>query len=95
MVRSAMLLASAFPELRSQALALAEQLNDLMRVMTSIRTEGDKLSAETTRLNDARMRLAGVAGGRSASRSPSGRRSSSRFARPQPTYQRASPTWAT
>ena len=63
MVRSAMLLASAFPELRSQAVALSEQLNDLVRVMTSIRTEGDKLRAETSRLNDARMRLAGAAGG--------------------------------
>ena len=43
MVRSAMLLAAAFPELRGQALGLAEQLNDLVRVMTGIRTEGDKL----------------------------------------------------
>ena len=60
MVRSAMLLASAFPELRSQAVALSEQLNDLVRVMTSIRTEGEKLRAETSRLNDARVRLAGV-----------------------------------
>ena len=60
MVRSAMLLASAFPELRGQAVALAEQLNDLVRVMTSIRTEGEKLRAETTRLNDARTRLAGL-----------------------------------
>src|SRR5207247_8105369 len=60
MVRSAMLLASAFPALRSQAVALAGQLNDLVRVMTSIRTEGDKLRTETTRLNDARMRLAGL-----------------------------------
>ena len=60
MVRSAMLLASAFPELRSQAVALSEQLNDLMRVKTSIRTEGEKLRAETSRLNDARVRLAGV-----------------------------------
>jgi septal ring factor EnvC (AmiA/AmiB activator) len=60
MVRSAMLLASAFPELRSQAVALAEQLNDLVRVKTSIRSESDKLRAETTRLNDARVRLAGV-----------------------------------
>ena len=34
MVRSAMLLAAAFPELRGQALALAEQLNDLARVMS-------------------------------------------------------------
>lgn len=60
MVRSAMLLSSAFPELRGQAVALSEQLNDLLRVMTSIRTEGDKLRAETARLNDARMRLAGL-----------------------------------
>lgn len=60
MVRSAMLLASAFPELRSQAVTLAEQLNDLLRVKVSIRTEGDKLRAETGRLNDARVRLAGV-----------------------------------
>ena len=60
MVRSAMLLASAFPELRGQALALAEQLKDLVRVKDSIRSEGDKLRAETTRLNDARVRLAGV-----------------------------------
>ena len=60
MVRSAMLLASAFPELRDQALSLAEQLNDLVRVMTGIRTEGDKLRSETTRLNEARTRLAGL-----------------------------------
>ena len=60
MVRSAMLLASAFPELRGQAVALAEQLNDLVRVMTSIRTDGEKLRAETVRLNDARTRLAGL-----------------------------------
>jgi septal ring factor EnvC (AmiA/AmiB activator) len=60
MVRSAMLLASAFPELRGQAMALSEQLNDLLRVKASIRTEGEKLRAETSRLNDARVRLAGI-----------------------------------
>jgi murein hydrolase activator len=60
MVRSAMLLAAAFPELRGQAVALAEQLNDLARVMTSIRTEGEKLKAETGRLNEARTRLAAL-----------------------------------
>ena len=60
MVRSAMLLASAFPELRGQAVALAEQLNDLVGVMTSIRTEGEKLRTETARLSDARTRLAGL-----------------------------------
>jgi murein hydrolase activator len=60
MVRSAMLLAAAFPELRGQALSLAEQLNDLVRVMTGIRTEGEKLRSETARLNEARTRLAAL-----------------------------------
>jgi septal ring factor EnvC (AmiA/AmiB activator) len=60
MVRSAMLLAAAFPELRDQAVALAEQLKELNGVMTRIRTEGDKLRTETARLNDARTRLAGL-----------------------------------
>jgi septal ring factor EnvC (AmiA/AmiB activator) len=60
MVRSAMLLASAFPELTGEATALSAQLNDLVRVMTSIRTEGEKLRAETTRLSDARTRLSGL-----------------------------------
>lgn len=58
MVRSAMMLATAFPQLRDQALALAGRLNELARVMGDIRTEGDKLKAETTRLNDTRTRLA-------------------------------------
>jgi murein hydrolase activator len=60
MVRSAMLLAAAFPELRGEAVALSEQLGDLVRVTASIRTEGEKLRAETTRLSDARTRLAGL-----------------------------------
>jgi len=60
MVRSAMLLAAVFPELRGQAVALAEQLKDLSRVMTSIRTEGEKLKAETVRLGEARTRLAAL-----------------------------------
>ncbi|MBX9591799.1 MAG: peptidoglycan DD-metalloendopeptidase family protein [Hyphomonadaceae bacterium] len=60
MVRSAMLLAAVFPELRGQAISLAEQLKDLARVMTSIRTEGEKLKAETGRLNEARTRLAAL-----------------------------------
>jgi septal ring factor EnvC (AmiA/AmiB activator) len=58
MVRSAMMLANAFPQLREQALSLATRLNELARVMADIRTEGDKLKAETTRLNDTRTRLA-------------------------------------
>jgi murein hydrolase activator len=60
MVRSAMLLAAAFPNLRKDALALAEQLNDLVRVMTDIRTESEKLKVETVKLNDARIRIAGL-----------------------------------
>jgi murein hydrolase activator len=60
MVRSAMLLAAAFPELRGEAVALGEQLNTLIGIMTSIRSEGEKLRTETTRLNDARVRLAGL-----------------------------------
>jgi septal ring factor EnvC (AmiA/AmiB activator) len=58
MVRSAMMLANAFPQLRDQALSLATRQNELARVMADIRTEGDKLKAETTRLNDTRTRLA-------------------------------------
>jgi len=60
MVRSAMLLASAFPELKGEANKLSAQLDDLVRVMTNIRTERERLRAETNRLDDARTRLAGL-----------------------------------
>ncbi len=60
MVRSAMLISSSFPELKEQALALSERLDDLVRVMTEIRQEGDRLRTETTRLNEARARLSGL-----------------------------------
>lgn len=60
MVRSAMLLASTFPELRTEAVALGTQLEDLSRVMGSIRAEGEKLRAETVRLDDARTRLSAL-----------------------------------
>jgi murein hydrolase activator len=60
MVRSAMLLSSAFPELKDQALSLAERLNDLVRVMADIRSEGDRLKSETQRLTEARTRLASL-----------------------------------
>jgi septal ring factor EnvC (AmiA/AmiB activator) len=60
MVRSAMLLASAFPELGTQARALAARLNELVRVMTESRTQGDRLRSEMTRLTDARTRLSGL-----------------------------------
>lgn len=57
MVRSAMLLAAAFPELRTEALALSSRLDDLVQVLARIRSEGDKLREETKRLADARTRL--------------------------------------
>lgn len=60
MVRSAMLLAAAFPEMRSQAVELSEKLNELVRVMTDIRTEGDRLKTETAQLTQMRTRLAGL-----------------------------------
>ncbi len=60
MVRSAMLLSSAFPELKNQAFSLSERLEDLVRVMTDIRSEGERLKSETARLNEARGKLAGL-----------------------------------
>ena len=60
MVRSAMLLAAAFPELRTEALALGSQIEDLTQVLSRIRSEGEKLRAETKRLEDARVRLAAL-----------------------------------
>jgi septal ring factor EnvC (AmiA/AmiB activator) len=60
MVRSAMLLAAAFPELGDKARALAGRLNELVRVMTEIRNQGKQLRAEMTRLTDARTRLSGL-----------------------------------
>ncbi len=60
MVRSAMLLARAFPELRTQAEDLAGRLSELARVMSDIKHERDKLESETTRLKDAQLRLASL-----------------------------------
>jgi septal ring factor EnvC (AmiA/AmiB activator) len=60
MVRSAMLLSSAFPELKDQAVTLSARLSELQNVMASIRTEGAHLRAETDRLNETRTRLASL-----------------------------------
>jgi len=60
MVRSAMLLSAAFPELGNQAKVLTTRLNELIRVMTEIRTQSEQLRSEMTRLNDARTRLSGL-----------------------------------
>jgi len=67
MVRSAMLLASAFPELGDQARSLAARLTELVRVMSEIRSQGESLKAEMTRLTDARTRLSGLLAEKKAS----------------------------
>jgi septal ring factor EnvC (AmiA/AmiB activator) len=59
MVRSAMLLASAFPGMRTQALELADQLSQLMRVVDESRAKAETEKAENTRLNDLKTQLAG------------------------------------
>ncbi len=60
MVRSAMLLARAFPELRTQADELSLQLNDLVRVVSEARREGERLKTESARLTEARTQLAAL-----------------------------------
>jgi septal ring factor EnvC (AmiA/AmiB activator) len=60
MVRSAMLLATAFPEMHGQAIELKNKVEQLERVMADIRTESDRLKAETQRLNDMRVRLSSL-----------------------------------
>jgi septal ring factor EnvC (AmiA/AmiB activator) len=60
MVRSAMLLSSAFPELRVQAEGLAKELVDLSQVIKSGRAEREKLTAEKVRHDEARVRLAAL-----------------------------------
>ncbi len=57
MVRSAMLLATAFPELRGQAMALSEKLGELVRVIDDSRKEGEHLRTETVRLEDNKLKL--------------------------------------
>jgi septal ring factor EnvC (AmiA/AmiB activator) len=60
MVRSALLLARAFPELRSQAAELTSRLGDFMQVMAQIRVERDKVETESQRLKEAQARLASL-----------------------------------
>ncbi len=57
MVRSAMLLATAFPELRGQAQLLSEKLGELVRVIDDSRKEGEHQRAEAQRLEDNRLKL--------------------------------------
>ncbi len=57
MVRSAMLLANIFPELKVQAESLKGDLDDLVRLGDGIRTERDALQAETRTLDEERQRI--------------------------------------
>jgi septal ring factor EnvC (AmiA/AmiB activator) len=57
MVRSAMLLARAFPHLKDSATRLAGQLGELVAVIDGIRKERDDLSAESRRLIAAQASL--------------------------------------
>ncbi len=59
-VRSAMLLASAFPELRKDALELGAKLQGLITVVAEIRAERDAAKAETTRLADQKIRMSAL-----------------------------------
>jgi septal ring factor EnvC (AmiA/AmiB activator) len=60
MVRSAMLLSSAFPELKDQADGLAKELTSLANVIKSSRAEGDRLKAEKARHDEVRIKLAAL-----------------------------------
>ncbi|MDX2257412.1 MAG: peptidoglycan DD-metalloendopeptidase family protein [Hyphomicrobiaceae bacterium] len=60
MVRSAILLASAFPGMQAKALELSGKLDELVRVSTQIRDESERIRSETQRLSDGKVRLAGL-----------------------------------
>ncbi len=60
MVRSAMLLAPAIPELQGQAADLSKKLDLLSRVIQSKRAESERLRAEKVQHDKARIRLAAL-----------------------------------
>lgn len=60
MVRSAMLMASVFPELKSQAEGLSAELDDLVRLGEGIKTQRDNLTTENDKLIAARDRIGGL-----------------------------------
>jgi septal ring factor EnvC (AmiA/AmiB activator) len=60
MVRSAMLLANAFPQMKSEADALANELAEVGRVRKELEIEKQKREAEVARLTDAQNRLAAL-----------------------------------
>lgn len=60
MVRSAMLIGAAFPELRAQAQVLADELAQIVEVKTKIADEAAKLRAETQRFTEMRTSMAAL-----------------------------------
>ena len=58
MVRSAMILARAFPELAEQATILASRLAELVKIMEASKAQSEILRAETTRHEVERTRIA-------------------------------------
>ena len=60
MVRSAMLLGSAFPELGKEAHNLSKTLNELADVMQRLRTDHEKRKFELARYNEQRVRVTGL-----------------------------------
>lgn len=60
MVRSAMLLATAFPSLKGRAFEVAGQLEGLVEVMDGLKEEREKQQKETAALNDQKLALAGL-----------------------------------
>lgn len=57
MVRSAMMLASVFPELKDQALDLADRLNELEKITTTSKRKADEQRTQNRQLADARVKL--------------------------------------
>jgi len=57
MVRSAMLLASTFPETQKQALQLKKDIDELLRIVGEIKLERDKARAESDRLAASQLKL--------------------------------------
>ncbi len=60
MVRSAMLLASLFPQLNAQAEQLTGELTELVRVISNIKSQAARLKSENKRLDNERARIKGL-----------------------------------
>lgn len=62
MVRSAMLIAAAFPEMRTQAMELSGKLQSLVKVMDGVRDERAKSEAFANELKEKRQQLEALMG---------------------------------